>query len=93
MIMDSSCRAAFLDDLPDDEALSPLVAAFSKGNYAELRRLEEELQRSSGDPEVLNAAKELVERTEPAREAKALLLISVVFFVFLVGWIYLHHAR
>jgi hypothetical protein len=90
---DDPRRAAFLDDLPDAEALRPLVVAFVRGNYALLRQLERSLQRETADPDLLEAARELVERTEPAPESKVLVLLSVIFFVFLVAWVYLGHAH
>jgi hypothetical protein len=86
-------RAAFLDDLPDAEELRPLISAFVEGNYARLRQLERALQRQTTDRDILDSARELVERTEPARESKLLLLFSVLFFLFLVGWVYFGHAR
>jgi hypothetical protein len=86
-------RAAFLDDLPDAEELKPLIAAFVDGNYALLRQCEQALAKQTTDPEILAAARELVERTEPDPLSKSLLGISVVFFLFIVGWVYLHHAQ
>lgn len=86
-------RASFLDDLPDRAELRPLVEAFVDGNYAELRGLERELKKSTNDTELLAVARELVERTEPDPLSKKLLALSVVFFLFIVGWVYLHNAH
>lgn len=86
-------RAAFLRDLPDTEQLRPLVAAFASGNYALLRQLERGLASQTQDPEILAAAHELVGRTEPDPLSKKLLGLSVLFFLFIVGWVYLHHAH
>lgn len=86
-------RAAFLDDLPDSPELQPLIAAFVAGNYAVLREQELALRAQSKDPDVLAAARELVERTEPDPLSKALLGFAVLFFLFLVAWVYLHHGQ
>jgi hypothetical protein len=86
-------RAAFLDDLPDTPELRPLIAAFVAGDYARLRLLEQSLSGQTGDIEVLSAARELVERTEPDPLSVRLLWMSVLFFLFIVGWVYLHHAH
>ncbi len=86
-------RPAFLDELADIAELRPLVAAFVGGNYARLRQLERALPRQTSDPETLALARELVERTQPDPLSKAILGISVLFFLFIVGWVYLHHAQ
>jgi hypothetical protein len=86
-------RVAFLNDLPDAEELRPLVESFVEGNYALLRQQEQALRTQSKDPEILAAARELVERTEPDPLSKILLWLSVLFFLFVVGWVYLHHGQ
>lgn len=86
-------RPAFLDHLPDNPELRPLVEAFVEGNYARLRSLERELRNKTKDPELLAVARELVERTEPDPLAKKLLALSIVFFLFIVAWVYLHNAH
>lgn len=86
-------RAEFLEDLPDAPELQPLIDAFAEGNYARLRSLERELRSTTSDPELLALARELVERTEPDPLAKKLLGLSILFFLLIVGWVYLHNAH
>ncbi len=86
-------RAVFLNGLPDAEELRPLVESFATGNYAQLRQQEQALRTQSKDPEILAAARELVERTEPDPLSKLLLWLSVLFFLFIVGWVYFHHGQ
>ncbi|HMA94907.1 MAG TPA: hypothetical protein VKP30_19585 [Polyangiaceae bacterium] len=86
-------RPAFIDELPESELLDPLVAAFVDGNYAHLRELERALAKDAKDPEILEAARELVARTEPDPLSKKLLGLSILFFVLVVGWVYFYHAH
>lgn len=86
-------RPAFLDELPESELLEPLVAAFVAGNYGRLRELADALAKQTNDSEILEAARELVARTEPDPLSKKLLGLSILFFVFVVGWVYLYHAH
>jgi len=86
-------RAAFLDELPDAPVLRPLIESYVAGNYARLRKQELVLRDQTEDPEILAAGRELVERTEPDPLSKALLWLSVGFFLFIVGWVYFHHGQ
>jgi hypothetical protein len=85
-------RAAFLDDFPDHPELTPLIRAFEVGNYAALRKLEASLRERCHEPETLDLARELVERTDPDPTAKRLLLLATGFFLFIVVWVYLNHG-
>lgn len=86
-------RAAFLEDVPDVPELSELVAAFSSGNYARLRRLVRELEARETDPETLDYAHDLVDRTEADPIAKTLLWLSGAFFILIVIWVYFIHVH
>jgi hypothetical protein len=81
-------RAAFLDDFPPDPDLLPLVEAFQSGHYARLRELYAALRTRSKDPETLELARELVERTHADPTATKLLLLSIGFFLFILTWVY-----
>lgn len=86
-------RAAFLDDLPDADELRPLIESYVEGRYARLREQERSLRDQSKDAEILAAARELVERTEPDPLSKILLWLSIGFLLFIIGWVYLHHGH
>lgn len=86
-------RPAFIDELPESELLEPLVAAFVAGNYAQLRELARTLAKETSDSEILEAARELVARTEPDPVSKKLLGLSILFFVLVVGWVYFYHVH
>ncbi len=84
-------RPRFLLDFPDDPRLEELIAHFEAGDYAAVRRLAPELEKSASTPVALAAA-ELLWRTRPDPLAKYLLLASAVLLVFLVLHSYLGHG-
>jgi len=58
-------RPLFTRDFPADEALDALVAAFARGDYAEVRARAPALARSAADEGVRRAARTLLDRTKP----------------------------
>ena len=83
-------RAAFLEDFPEHEALSLAVTAFENGNYAEVRKLCQELLKREDDTEVRRAATELLRRIEPDRLVVAVLWASFLMLALVVLWAYGH---
>ena len=80
-------RAPFVLDLPDDPALRPLIDAFERGDFAEVRKLAPVLERST-NPDVRRAASNLLARTRPDPLLLLLLAVSVGLFGFLTAWAY-----
>jgi hypothetical protein len=80
-------RAPFVQALPDDPALRPLIEAFERGDFAEVRKLAPALERSR-DPDVRRAASNLLARTRPDALLLLLLAVSVGLFGFLTAWAY-----
>ncbi len=64
---------SFALDFPRDPGLDALVAAFTRGDYARVRRDGPGVVASSASPEVRAAAEELMARTRPDP-------LSAVFF-------------
>ena len=84
----SAERPGFLEAMPKDEELSPLIQLFEEGNFLELRRRARELDRATVTPEVAAAIDELVQRTNPDPLLKWMLLICFGLFAFIVAWDY-----
>jgi hypothetical protein len=86
-------RPAFVLDFPEHPELSQLVAAFEAGNYHRVRQGAERLlaRSDSLQPEVRDAASELIRRTQPDPLVKYLLVASVTLLVFLTLHAYLGH--
>ncbi len=82
---------AFLATFPDDPELSPVVAAFERGDYAAVRQQAARLAKHAESKRVRRAARELLHRIEPDPLAKVLLLAAFALLLFLVIWAYAAH--
>lgn len=83
-------RARFLDGFPEHEGLSRAVAAFEDGNYAETRRLCEQLLDTEEDEDVRDAASELLRRMEPDRMIVIILWASFALLALVALAVYGH---
>lgn len=86
----SGKHARFLDRFPEQEGLSRAVTAFENGNYAETRRLCEQLLEHEEDEDVRDAARELLRRMEPDRLIVAFLWASFALLALITLWVYSH---
>ena len=68
---------------PRDRFLDALVEAFARGDYASVRARAPEVERSSDDPAVKQAARTLADRTRPDPLAVGLLAIAAVLLTVL----------
>jgi len=73
-----SAPPRFTEGFPADPELDALVAAFSRGDFARVRRQAPPLIRAAASDEVREAARELLRRTEPDP-------LSFVFFALAAG--------
>ncbi len=86
-------RPSFARDFPREPALDALVAAFGRGNYAQVRAEAPKLEASSADEAVRRAAATLVERTHPDPLAVRLLVVTGVLLAAMTAYWVLHgHA-
>jgi hypothetical protein len=83
-------RAQFLSRFPESDELAPAVSAFVKGNYRDVRRICNQLLESEADPEVHDAARELLRRLEPDRLVLSILWGSFALLALIVLWAYGH---
>lgn len=83
-------RAKFLLRFPKDAELEPAVTAFVKGNYRETQRVCAELLQQDLDPDVHDAARELLRRLEPDRLIIGILWGSFALMALIVLWAYGH---
>jgi hypothetical protein len=83
-------RARFLDGFPEHEGLSRAVTAFENGNYAETRRLCEQLLESEQDEDVRDAANELLRRMQPDRMIVVILWASFALLALVALSVYGH---
>ncbi len=83
-------HARFLDSFPEHEGLSRAVSAFENGNYAETRRLCEQLLDNEENEEVRDAARELLHRMQPDRLIIGILWASFALLALVVLWVYSH---
>lgn len=79
-------RPAFARDFPEDEELTRLVLAFTRGDYAAVREGAPRLAERSEDEAVKAAARTLRERIEPDPSAKLLFVFAFALLAFLSGW-------
>jgi hypothetical protein len=84
----SDARPEFLEGFPEHEGLSQAVAAFENGNYAQVRKLCQQLLDRENDHEVRRAATELLRRIEPDRMIVAILWASFLLLALVVLWVY-----
>lgn len=78
-------RPSFSEPFPRTPELDALVDAFARGDYARVRAEAPRL-REAADPAVGEAAKALVERTEPDPLAVRLIWITAALLLALAGW-------
>jgi len=81
-------RPRFLLEFPHDPALQQLLRAFEAGNYRAVRTGAAKLAKSTDDPIVAAAARELGRRIEPDPLMKYLLFVALGLFVFIVWYTY-----
>jgi hypothetical protein len=79
-------RPLFAEGFPRDPKLDALVEAFSRGDFAHVRREGPLLARDAPDEGVRKAAQVLVERTAPARGIVGLLALAGLLLLVLAGW-------
>jgi hypothetical protein len=83
-----SDRAEFLSEFPQDAALLPAIAAFTRGDYRATRRVCSGLLEQDLDPEVQEAARELLRRLAPDRLVMSVLWGSFLLLALIVLWAY-----
>jgi hypothetical protein len=88
--MNPSRIPSFAREFPRSPELDALVEAFVRGDYAAVRAGAPDLERSSRDPMIQQAARTLVERTRPEPLAVTLLAIAVTLLVVLAVWAVRH---
>jgi hypothetical protein len=90
--MAASARSipAFAKDFPDNPRLDRLVDLFEQGNFAQVRIDARALLKSTEEPAVRSAARELLKRLEPDPIALYLLAISAGLLVILAGYYWTH---
>ncbi len=81
---------AFAKDFPSDPALQRLVALFEQGNYAQVRKDGPALLKSTEDPAIRSAVKDVLKRIEPDPLALYLLVAAGALLVILAGWYWTH---
>ena len=75
---------------PSAPELDRLLAAFSAGNYAEVRRLAPALAAKATDPAVRDAIRDVRRRVDPDPLAFYLLGLTFALLAFVTAWAYLH---
>lgn len=86
----SPARPRFLSRFPEHEGLSQAVAAYERGNYAEVRILCNRLLEREEDADVRESAAELLRRIEPDRLIVAILWGSFILLGLVILWAYGH---
>lgn len=81
---------SFARAFPRSPDLDALVEAFARGDYASVRARAPDLERSSDDPAIKEAARTLVERTRPEPLAVALLAVAALLLSVLAAWAIVH---
>ena len=79
-------RPLFAEGFPRDPRLDVLVAAFSRGDFAQVRRDGPLLAKEAPDEEVRKAARVLVDRTSPDAFTQGLLGLAGLLLLALAGW-------
>jgi hypothetical protein len=75
------------EDSPTREPrLEAMIEAFARGDYARVRADAKELERASHDDALKQAARALVDRTNPDPLALALLAMAALLLAVLGGW-------
>ncbi len=83
-------RAEFLSQFPEHDELKRAVTAFVNGNYRDVRSICSQLLERELDPEVLDAARDLLRRIEPDRLIVGFLWGSFVLLALIILWAYGH---
>lgn len=83
-------RPAFAKGFPTDARVDALVAAFARGDYAQVRLAGLKLAQEATDDAVRQAALTLVERTSPDRLTKVLLALAAALLVLLSTYWIVH---
>ncbi len=81
---------SFARAFPRSPELDALVEAFARGDYASVRSRAPDLERSSDDPAIQQAARTLVERTRPEPLVVVVLSIAALLLVVLAAWAITH---
>ena len=84
----SPARPRFLAHFPEHEVLSEAILAFESGDYAEVRRLCEDLLTREDDVELRRSATELLRRIEPDRLVVVILWGSFALLLLVILWAY-----
>jgi len=79
-------RPLFAEGFPPDPKLDALVEAFSRGDFAHVRREGPRLARDGADEGVSKAAQVLVDRTSPDAFTQGLLGLAGLLLLALAGW-------
>ena len=79
-------RPRFVEKLPRDEALDPVVAAFCRGDFARVRRDVPAIAASGASAEVRAAAAELLSRTRPDPLSYLFFGLTAALLVALTGY-------
>ena len=85
-VSDAPHRPAFAAAFPKDPELDRLVEYFARGNHRAVRERAEELARTTKDPAVASAARELRQRIEPDPMWRILLGATLALLVTLTWW-------
>ena len=81
-------RPSFAKDFPRTPEVDGLVDDFMRGDYARVRAQAPRIEHAAQDPAVKQAARTLVQRTNPDPLALVLLGLSALLLVVLAGfWI------
>jgi len=88
--MPPSRSPSFARAFPRSPELDALVDAFARGDYASVRSRAPDLERSTDDPAIQQAARTLVERTRPEPLAAGLLAIAALLLIVLAAWAITH---
>lgn len=86
-------QPAFLEALPEDPALDPLVQAFVRGDYLTVRRLAPIVAQSASSEAVREAAVELGARIRPDPISRYILAATTALLLLLIYWVYGGHAH
>jgi hypothetical protein len=84
--MTSERRPSFSRSFPRVPELDALVDAFARGDYRRARAEARKLERLSEDAAVRQAARTLIERTNPDALALTLLALAALLFIVMTGW-------
>ncbi len=86
-------RPPFAQLFPDDARIHALVDAFTRGDYATVRKDGATLARGADDEAVRKAAQVILDRTKPDRLTRALLALTALLLVTLSAWWVAHGKR